>query len=41
MGAGLAMLIGVVGAQTYGDQPAADKNAPQNMQAQGNEEQHF
>ena len=33
-GAGLAMLIGVVGAQTYGDQPAADKNAPQNMQAQ-------
>ncbi|TMI10721.1 MAG: hypothetical protein E6H46_00245 [Betaproteobacteria bacterium] len=34
VGAGLAMLIGVVGAQTYGDQPAADKNAPQNMQAQ-------
>jgi hypothetical protein len=34
MGAGLAMLIGVVGAQTYGDQPAAAKNAPQNMQAQ-------
>jgi hypothetical protein len=34
LGAGLAMLVGVVGAQTYGDQPAADKNAPQNMQAQ-------
>ena len=34
MGAGLAMLISVVGAQTYGDQPSADKNAPQNMQAQ-------
>ena len=34
MGAGFAMLVGVVGAQTYGDQPSADKNAPQNMQAQ-------
>jgi len=34
LGAGLAMLVGVVGAQTYGDQPAADKNAPQNVQAQ-------
>jgi len=34
LGAGLAMLVGVVGAQTYGDQPAADKNAPQKMQAQ-------
>jgi hypothetical protein len=37
MGAGLAMLVGVVGAQTYGDKPAtipADKNAPQNVQAQ-------
>ena len=34
LGAGLAMLVGIVGAQTYGDQPSADKNAPQNMQAQ-------
>src|SRR6266542_4749772 len=34
MGAGLAMLIGVVGAQTYGDQPPVDKSAPQNVQAQ-------
>src|SRR5438552_2710001 len=37
MGAGLAILVGVVGAQTYGDQPSsmpADKNAPQNVQAQ-------
>lgn len=37
MGAGLAMLVGVVGAQTYGDQPSslsADKNAAQNVQAQ-------
>ena len=37
MGAGLAMLVGVVGAQTYGNQPSsipADKNAPQNVQAQ-------
>jgi len=34
MGSGVAMLVGVVGAQTYGDQPAADKNAPQNVQAQ-------
>jgi hypothetical protein len=37
MGASLAMLIGVAGAQTYGDKPAtmpADKNAPQNVQAQ-------
>jgi len=37
MGAGLAMLVGVVGAQTYGDQPSsmsADKNAPQATQAQ-------
>jgi len=34
MGAGLAMLVGVVGAQTYGDQSSANKNAPQNMQAQ-------
>jgi hypothetical protein len=28
------MLVGVVGAQTYGDHPSADKNAPQNVQAQ-------
>jgi len=37
MGASLAMLVGVAGAQTYGDKPAtmpADKNAPQNVQAQ-------
>ena len=34
MGAGLAILVGVVGAQTYGDQPSADKNVPQNVQAQ-------
>jgi hypothetical protein len=37
MGAGLAMLVGVVGAQSYGDKPATmpvDKNAPQNVQAQ-------
>jgi hypothetical protein len=37
MGAGLAMLVGVAGAQTYGNQPSSttvDKNAPQNMQAQ-------
>jgi hypothetical protein len=37
MGMGLAMLVGVVGAQTYGDQPSsisADKSAPQNVQAQ-------
>jgi hypothetical protein len=37
MGAGLAMLVGVAGAQTYGDKPAtmsADKNAPQNVQIQ-------
>jgi hypothetical protein len=37
MGAGFAMLVGVAGAQTYGNQPsstAVDKNAPQNMQAQ-------
>jgi hypothetical protein len=37
MGASLAVLVGVAGAQTYGDKPAtmpADKNAPQNVQAQ-------
>jgi hypothetical protein len=37
MGAGFAMLVGVAGAQTYGNQPsssAVDKNAPQNMQVQ-------
>src|SRR6266702_379360 len=37
MGAGLAMLVGVVGAQTYGDQPSSistDKNAPQATPAQ-------
>jgi len=34
LGAGLAMLVGVVGAQTYGDQSSANKNAPQNVQAQ-------
>jgi hypothetical protein len=37
MSAGLVMLVGVVGAQTYGDQPSSmptDKNAPQNVQVQ-------
>ena len=37
MGAGFAMLVGVAGAQTYGNQPsstAVDKNAPQPTQAQ-------
>jgi hypothetical protein len=37
MSASLAMLVGVAGAQTYGDKPAtmpADKNAPQNLKAQ-------
>ena len=37
MGAGLAMLVGVVGAQSYGDKPSSmttEKNAPQNVQAQ-------
>jgi cytoskeletal protein RodZ len=37
MGAGLAMLVGVVGAQTYGNQPSSapiDKNAPQATQGQ-------
>jgi hypothetical protein len=37
MGAGFAMLVGVAGAQTYGNQPSStgvDKNAPQNMQVQ-------
>jgi hypothetical protein len=37
IGAGFAMLVGVVGAQSYGDKPAtipADKNTPQNVQAQ-------
>lgn len=36
-GAGLALVVGVVGAQTYGDRPAtmpADKNVPQTVQTQ-------
>jgi hypothetical protein len=36
-GAGLALFMGVVGAQTYGDRPTtmpADKNSPQSVQAQ-------